>query len=82
MAKSIRIPNGILTVVDADFKCPKCECPHEEKDYYPKLSKSKNSFIYKKCIGCKTMLGITPDIRGDIRVWIKSEENDNQKIKI
>jgi len=76
MAKSIRIPNGILTVVDTDFKCPKCECPHEEKDYYPQLSKSKNFFIYKKCIGCKTMLGITPDIMGDIQVWIKSEENE------
>lgn len=82
MSRSLRIPNGIITFVESDFKCPKCECPHEEKDYYDKLCKSESSFIYKKCIGCKTILGITFDIRGDTRVWIKSEENNKLKINM
>lgn len=72
--KSIAIPNGILTISDTDFNCPKCECPHTEDDYYNQLHKSKDGLIYKKCKGCKTKLGITSDIRGDIQVWVKDEE--------
>ena len=76
MAKSIRIPNGIISIVDVDFKCPKCECPHEEKDYYPQLYKSKSGLIYKNCKGCKTKLGITSNMMGDVVVWLKEEEKD------
>jgi hypothetical protein len=75
MGQSIRIPNGIISIVDVDFKCPKCECPHTNEDYYERLNKSKNGFIYKKCKGCKTKLGITTDIRGDVRVWLKEDED-------
>lgn len=71
MATTIRIPNGILTIVDVDFKCPKCEFPHNGDDYYEKLLNSKNFFIYQKCKGCKTILGIAPNIMGDIYVWEK-----------
>lgn len=74
MAQSIRVPNGIITLVDVDFKCPKCECPHVEEDYYDRLYKSKHGLIYKNCKGCKTKLGITTDILGDVKVWLKSEE--------
>lgn len=74
MAKTIRIPNGFATIIDVDFKCPKCECYHDESDYSQKLYKSEKGLIYKNCKGCKTKLGITTDIRGDVRVWIKSEE--------
>jgi hypothetical protein len=65
---------GILCMSDTDFKCPVCGCLHTEDDYYARLDKSKNGLIYKHCKGCKRMLGITTDIRGDIRVWEKSEE--------
>lgn len=74
MGESIRIPNGIISLVDTDFKCPKCECPHSENDYYNMLSKSKRGLIYKQCKGCKTKLGITIDMRGDVQVWLKEEE--------
>ena len=74
MSQSIRIPNGILSIVDVDFKCPKCQCPHSNEDYYERLNKSKKGFIYKKCKGCKTKLGITADITGDDCVWLKENE--------
>jgi len=74
MGTSIRIPNGIISIVDIDFKCPKCEYPHSEEDYYSSLSKSKRGLIYRQCKGCKTKLGITIDMRGDVQVWLKSEE--------
>jgi len=74
MAYSIIIPNGILSMVDLDFKCPKCECPHSESDYMQRLLNSKTGLIYKRCKGCKVKLGITTDIRGDVRVWLKEDE--------
>ena len=66
-------------MVDADFKCPKCECPHSEKDYYDRLYKSKRGLIYKQCIGCKTELGIKTDIKGDVRVWLKKKKKTQVK---
>lgn len=80
MSQSIRIPNGIITFVSVDFNCPKCDCPHSENDYYAQLYKSKRHFIYKQCKGCKTKLGITTDIRGDVRVWLKEDEIKNSMI--
>ena len=74
MSYSVKIPNGIITFVDVDFKCPKCECPHTEDDYYDKLYNSKHGLIYKKCKGCKTKLGITTNIKSDVVVWLKDEE--------
>lgn len=75
MGRTIIIPNGLLSMSDMDFKCPKCECAHSEEDYYPQLEKSKRTYIYKKCKGCGTKLGITADIRGDVKVWLKEELN-------
>lgn len=66
--------NAIISMSESDFKCPKCECPHSEEDYYGRLYKSKSGLIYKSCKGCKTKLGITSDIRGDVRVWLKENE--------
>lgn len=74
MSQTIRVPNGFATLVDVDFNCPACTCPHEESDYYEQLAKSKTGLIYKKCKGCKNKLGITSDIKGDVVVWLKDEE--------
>ena len=74
--KCIPIKNGIICISKTDFKCPKCECPHTEDDYYSRIEKSKTGLIYKKCKGCKSMLGITSDVRGDIHAWLKSEEKN------
>jgi hypothetical protein len=74
MGYSIRTPNGIISMVDVNFKCPKCECLHYEGDYYDKLYNSKNGLIYKQCKVCKSKLGISTDIRGDVHVWLKKDE--------
>ena len=67
---------------DVDFKCPKCECPHSEEDYYDRLYKSKHGLIYKQCKGCKTKLGITTDLRGDVRVWLKEDERKDGSVAL
>lgn len=74
MGYSIPIQNGIISMCYTDFKCPVCECVHGEDDYFKRMQKSKYGLIYRKCKGCKTMLGITTCMRGDVKVWIKSEE--------
>ena len=74
MAYSIKIPNGIISMVDVDFKCPKCKCLHCEEDYYDRLYKSEQGLIYKQCKGCKAKLGITTDMRGDVVIWLKEDE--------
>jgi len=83
MSKCIRVQigesSGILCMSETDFKCPKCGCPYHEEDYYSQLYKSKRGLIYKSCKGCKTKLGITTDIRGDVRVWLKEEEKNDVK---
>lgn len=76
MGYSVRVPKGIVSMVDVDFQCPKCSCPHGEDDWYERYAKSKTGFIYKQCKGCKTKLGITTDIRGDVRVWLKEDEKN------
>ena len=63
-----------INIAQTNFKCPKCECRHKEEDYYDKLSKSKTFISYQKCKGCKTKLGISSDITGDVVVWLKDEE--------
>jgi NAD-dependent SIR2 family protein deacetylase len=74
MSYCIPIKNGILTMVDVDFKCPNCEHEYEEKDWYPQIEKSKTGLIYKKCKGCGKKLGITTDMKGDVQVWLKENE--------
>lgn len=76
MSYQISIPNGILTLNDVDFNCPKCGHLHEESDYYKKLEKSDETYIYMKCKSCKEKLGVTTDYRGDVVVWLKSKEQE------
>lgn len=74
MGYSMKIGNALLSCVDVDFKCPACEGVHTEEDWLPRVLKSKYGLIYRQCKHCKVKLGITTDIRGDVRVWLKSEE--------
>lgn len=74
MSHSERIGNAIVTFADTDFNCPKCSCPHKEKDYYTRLYNSKTGVIYKSCKECKTKLGISSNIKGDVVVWLKEDE--------
>lgn len=66
--------HGILSLVDTDFQCPDCGQVHSEDDYFARMQKSKYGLIYCKCKQCRVMLGVTTDMRGDVKVWIKSEE--------
>lgn len=75
MSKTIRIPNGFLTLCETDFNCPKCGKLHTEEDYINRLNKS-DGLIYKRCKGCKTWLGITSNIMGDTVAWLKEDEKD------
>ena len=75
MSRTIRIPNGIVTLIEVDFKCPKCEHEHNQQDWYNKLYKSNKHYIYMNCKGCKTRLGVTTNIKGDVVAWLKDDEN-------
>lgn len=74
MGYSVKIPNGILSMVEVDFKCPHCEYGYGSEWYADRLYKSVRGLIYKSCKICKNKLGITTDIRGDVVVWLKKEE--------
>ena len=67
----IPIKNGFLCLSKTDFTCPVCGKQYTEADYFRQLDKSKTGLIYKKCKGCGKWLGITTDIKGDVRVWEK-----------
>ena len=72
---------GILCTPKTNFKCPKCDYSYTAADYYSRLEKSKTGLIYRHCKGCKVVLGITTDIRGDVRTWLKSEERNYKLIQ-
>jgi len=67
-------PGFHLSMAYDKFECPKCKCEHSGEDYDAKLQKSKKSFIYIKCKGCKTKIGVTTDMMGDVQIWLKDEE--------
>lgn len=65
------LKNGFLCLAKTDFNCPVCGKYYTEEDYYRQLDKSRDGLIYKKCKGCGQRIGITTDMRGDVRVWVK-----------
>ena len=77
MSKSVFIKGGILTLADVDFKCPNCQHEYGEDFYYKQLYNSAKGLIYKVCKGCKKKMGITSDMKGDVVVWLK--ENEERK---
>ena len=74
MPQSVIYRGAILTIVETSFKCPRCEYAYTEDFWYPQLDKSKTGLIYKKCKGCKSKIGITTCMTGDVKVWMKDEE--------
>ena len=78
MEKKFKIVN--FSVVDVDFKCPKCNFQYYEKDYYKQLHNSRKFLIYKKCKGCDNKIGITTDYTGNVKIWIKENEKDFKNI--
>lgn len=80
MGYCVRIPDGIISMAESDFQCPKCGHGYNEEDYYNRLVKSKRYYIYKTCKTCSTKMGISVDYRGDVQVWLKEDESKIQKI--
>jgi Pyruvate/2-oxoacid:ferredoxin oxidoreductase delta subunit len=74
MGQSIVFAGAIVSLSDVDFKCPNCQEKYGPDFYEKQLQESTKGLIYKKCKGCKEKIGITTDIRGDVRVWMKKEE--------
>lgn len=78
MSYTVRMNHAIITMTEVDFNCPKCGCSYREDDWYKKYEKSSYGVIYFKCRNkdCKELLGVTTNIKGDVVVWLKSEENE------
>ena len=64
MTKTIRIPNGILTLNESKAECPHCgrKIPFDEIE--DKWMKQEKHYMRMKC-KCKRFIGITSDIKGD-----------------
>lgn len=74
MSYAINLPGIHLDFCNSDFKCPSCGKEHTNEDWCKKLDRSKKGVIYMKCKGCGNKLGISTDYKGDVVVWLKSEE--------
>ena len=74
MSKLEIIGGAMVTLCNTDAICPSCDNIHPEESYSKKLQKAKEGYIYKICNRCKEVMGITIDIRSDIKTWLKSEE--------
>lgn len=74
MGYSIPINNGIISICYTDFKCPICNYIHQEEDWYTRYEKSKHGLIYMNCKGCKSKIGVTINIMGDVVTWDKKTE--------
>ncbi len=74
--KLVPSPKGggvMLSRLTTEFDCPVCTKHHDEDFYYNRLVNSQKGFIYKKCSGCKTVLGIALGYTS-VHVWIQDEE--------
>lgn len=67
--KSVSIPNGILHVCESKADCPYCSKHVPIKDAERVLQNSSNGFNKLKCKGCERFIGVTSDIKGDIRSY-------------
>lgn len=64
MTKTIRIPNGILTLNESKAECPHCERKIPFDEIEEKWMKQDKHYMRMKC-KCKRFIGITSDIKGD-----------------
>ena len=64
MTKVIRVPSGILTLVESKAECPHCQIKISFEEIEPKWMKSKTGFLKMKC-KCGKRIGITSNLHGD-----------------
>lgn len=82
MSETIRMPDGFLTLVETEFNCPNCDELYQEKDYYHKIQQSKTGLVFTRCKKCRESIGITTDIKGDVKAWLgKNHQRGNLKYK-
>jgi hypothetical protein len=64
MAYSIRVPGGILSMVESKAKCPHCERVIPIEEIEDKWLKQDKHFMRMKC-KCKRFIGIAANYMGD-----------------
>lgn len=74
MTYIVKIPNGIICMSETSFECPKCHTKYSGERESERLHNAKRMLIYKRCTTCRSWIGITSDIQGDIRSWLKEDE--------
>ena len=62
--KTIRIPNGIMHLIESKAICPYCEHKISLQDFDDRWMKQPKHYMRIKC-KCKRFIGITQDMRGD-----------------
>lgn len=64
MTKVIRVPGGILTMIESKAKCPHCARKIPIDEIEEKWMKQDKAFMRMKC-KCKKFIGITGNLHGD-----------------
>lgn len=64
MAYSVRIPGGILSMIESKAECPHCKRQIPIDEIEEKWMKQRKCFMRMKCL-CKRFIGITGDMMGD-----------------
>jgi hypothetical protein len=70
--KTIKVPNGLISVANSSAKCPKCEKPILLSDVDEKIvaeankGKKSKGYIRHKCQGCKRFIGVAMAYNGEV----------------
>jgi hypothetical protein len=62
--KKVRVPNGIITIVESKAECPECERKIPFDEIEEKWVRQDNHVMKMKC-KCKRFIGITTNRSGD-----------------
>ena len=73
--KTIRIPNGIMTLAESKAECPHCERKIPIDEIEEKWIKQGNHYMRMKC-KCKRFIGITSNIMGDFVAYKLGQVKD------
>lgn len=66
----VKINNGIICFSKTDFKCPHCNCLHNEtKQIEQRMNKNKSNITKIKCKQCSKVFSVTFDYKGNNRTF-------------
>lgn len=68
-----------ISIASVDFNCPYCGTKHSDEDdkYYDRIVKNKQGWTRVKCTKCEKRMGLSPDIKGDLKAFCISEAKRN-----